>query len=287
MTLKTTPKTLPLSLTSYDVLKTIALILMICDHTGYYFMDNESWMRVLGRFCVPIWFFLIGYARTRDIPLKVLIGAGLISAGTLAAGEVLLPLSILLTLMIGRNFIDMFLRAGRKGGEAMAGLFCLLLILAYPSMLFVEYGTIGLMFTVMGGLCRLRQDYPEVSGTAFDRQIWLFSAASGIVYGVSNALAMAELSGVQFWALVFGLTAVIYVLLRFRGQELPHLSAAAPRAVSAVLKFTGRRTLEIYVIHLLAFKFMAVMLMPERFPLLQWKWVSPAAQGFLDFIFLK
>ena len=59
-------KTLSSYLTSYDLLKTLALVLMVIDHIGYFFYPEEMWWRVLGRLSVPIWFFLIGYANARD-----------------------------------------------------------------------------------------------------------------------------------------------------------------------------------------------------------------------------
>ncbi len=47
-------KILPRDLTSYDLLKTLAVILMIIDHVGHHFFPDEMWFRVVGRLCVPI-----------------------------------------------------------------------------------------------------------------------------------------------------------------------------------------------------------------------------------------
>ena len=60
-------QSLPKELTSYDLLKSLAVILMICDHIGYFFFPEEMWFRTLGRLCLPIWFFLIGYARGDEV----------------------------------------------------------------------------------------------------------------------------------------------------------------------------------------------------------------------------
>jgi uncharacterized membrane protein len=52
-----------------DWLKAAAIILVLIDHFGYFFMDDDLWWSVLGRFAAPIFFFLVGYAKSRKIPL--------------------------------------------------------------------------------------------------------------------------------------------------------------------------------------------------------------------------
>ena len=68
-------KTLPSSITSYDILKTFAVLTMIIDHIGLYFFPDEMWWRVIGRLSFPVWLFLIGYAQSRDIPKLLILGA--------------------------------------------------------------------------------------------------------------------------------------------------------------------------------------------------------------------
>ncbi|MFN3701144.1 MAG: TraX family protein [Alphaproteobacteria bacterium] len=273
----------PLSpaLTSYDILKTLAIVLMIIDHVGAYFYPDESWFRVLGRLCVPIWFFLIGYARTRDIAIFALVGAGLIALGNMFAGETLFPLSILVGLMIGRYCIDALMGAMLRGGEALLGLFFMLLLLWILTGFLFEYGTMGLLFTVSGASCRYWQLYQDKLRPDFRRDTLLFMLASFVVYLITQAAPMEQLSGIQFFVLVFGLAAVGAILWRFQSAELPHISAATPKILRLAIQFTGRRTLEIYVLHLLAFKALAVYLYPDRFPMFEWKWVNESMMTFL------
>ena len=40
---------LPAEITSYDLLKAAAVIIMIIDHVGYYFFIDEMWWRAVGR----------------------------------------------------------------------------------------------------------------------------------------------------------------------------------------------------------------------------------------------
>lgn len=274
----------PSVLTSYDLLKTIAVLLMVIDHIGIYFYPDESWFRVLGRLCVPIWFFLIGYARTRDISLKVLLGAVLIAVGNMAAGEVLLPLSILVTLMIGRYYVDVWMRPARKGGEAFAGLFFFLLILYMPASIIFEYGTLGFLFTVFGALCRYRQDSGEKLSDEYTRQITFFAAASFVVFTVLQAMPMKYLDGAQLCVLVLGMAAVYFVLNRFRYSELVNITNALPSFFVRLFQLTGRYTLEIYVLHLLVFKMYGLYADPERFQFMGWSWASEGTVSFLEAI---
>lgn len=281
----TPQKVLPNSLTSYDLLKTIAILLMVIDHIGIYFYPDESWFRVLGRLCVPIWFFLIGYARTRDIPFKVILGVGILMGSNMLAGEFLFPVTILVTLMIGRYYIDTWMFAARRGGEAMAGLFFMLLLLTFPTFLIFEYGTLGLLFTVFGALCRYKQDYKNEMPEGFERQILYFAAGSFVVFVMIQIAPFKVLTGIQLSVLCLSMAGVYFILNRFAPAELPTITSKLPSFINEILKFTGRKTLEIYVVHLLMFKAAAVFLYPDRFQFLQWNWTHENTQKFIAFIF--
>jgi hypothetical protein len=54
---------------SADWLKAMAIVATTIGHFGYYFVEHDVWMEVAGRFAAPTFFFFIGFARTRTIPL--------------------------------------------------------------------------------------------------------------------------------------------------------------------------------------------------------------------------
>ena len=63
--------------TTIDVLKLVAVVLMLADHIGLYVFDNE-WLRVAGRPVAVIFGFLIGYAATTRVPpVWIALGIGL------------------------------------------------------------------------------------------------------------------------------------------------------------------------------------------------------------------
>jgi hypothetical protein len=88
---------------------------MIIDHMGYFFFpedpagitgDPNLWWRAVGRLCVPIWFFLIGYAQTRTIDRMLVGGALILLASNLVSGMYFFPVSALVSVMIIRLLID-------------------------------------------------------------------------------------------------------------------------------------------------------------------------------------
>lgn len=60
-------------LNSYDVIKFIAIIAMIIDHIGYYFIiENADYWRAIGRLAAPLFFFIAGYVFKYQIRINIL-----------------------------------------------------------------------------------------------------------------------------------------------------------------------------------------------------------------------
>ena len=60
----------PRAVDKTDWLKASAIILVSVDHFGYFFMEDDLWWSAFGRLAAPIFFFLLGFAQTRAIPLR-------------------------------------------------------------------------------------------------------------------------------------------------------------------------------------------------------------------------
>ena len=45
---------------THDLVKVLATIVMIIDHIGLYFVDNNDWFRIIGRLAAPLFFMLVG-----------------------------------------------------------------------------------------------------------------------------------------------------------------------------------------------------------------------------------
>ena len=65
----TRSRTPPRPVDNTDWLKTAAIILVSVGHFGYFFMEDDLWWSVFGRLAAPTFFFLMGYAQTRTVPL--------------------------------------------------------------------------------------------------------------------------------------------------------------------------------------------------------------------------
>jgi len=124
----------PLSsvLTSYDFLKTAALLLMLVDHVGYYFYPDDVWMRVVGRFSAPVWLFLVGYARSRDLSWRLWAGMLVLAGTNYVAGMAQCPVNILATIIVCRLALDPLMGWISKTPQAL-----------YPVVVLLFLGVLG------------------------------------------------------------------------------------------------------------------------------------------------
>lgn len=259
-------------LTSYDLLKALALVLMITDHVGHHFYPDEMWFRVLGRLCVPIWFFLIGYARTDAIPPRILIGGAVVTLSGLVSGQYLFPLDILFTIALIRKTRNGCAIRATQSPQNLRGWFLLLLFAAVPTGMLFEYGTAGMLFALQGFIVRNREAFGD------RLKLWhtrLFSFTSVFFFGLLQGVMMPSLSAAQGGVLFAGLFAVTALLERFRAVEYPVLTRYVTRAGAFLLQIMGRRTLEIYVLHILLFRGICMILYPESYAFWNWHWVPP------------
>ncbi len=252
-------KSFPKALTSYDLLKAAAIIFMIIDHIGYFFFFDEMWWRVIGRLSVPIWFFLIGFSTTREVPKLFWIAAVTVMLSTIAAGEYLFPLNILFTLIAARYAVDWLYQGAMRNKEAFAGMFFLLFLMAGPTLIFTEYGTLGLLFTLLGAIARNRE-YVLAPG-------WMmlsFNVAAMLAYVFVQGVLMPDLTGVQLSVLICGMALLQLIFHKFDRKVF---EGWTPRKFFPIwlVQFMGRYTLEIYVVHLLILRAVVVVTDPERF----------------------
>ena len=73
---------------SHDVVKVLAIAAMVIDHAGWLFVDNNVWMRIVGRLAAPLFFFLVGYSGSyRFKPEILMLGVALSTIGFLTSAE--------------------------------------------------------------------------------------------------------------------------------------------------------------------------------------------------------
>lgn len=262
-------KPLPRDLTSYDLLKTLAVVLMIVDHVGLYFFPGITWLRVLGRLCVPMWFFLIGYARSRDLSWPLWAGAAVLAVGGMIGGLHIFPPSILVTIIAVRLLLDPYMSVAMKGPFRFCAGALALVLLALPTTLILDYGTMALLLAVFGYLCRHDGDDPA------KREMVIYPYMIFCIVGyVIMQWALFAFALPQMLALFAGTILVFLGLSRFRPLVLPRLTEALPAPAAALLRLTGRHTLAIYVAHFLFLELLGLWLYPDRFHFMQWDWFA-------------
>ncbi len=250
------------NLTSYDFLKMAAVLLMIVDHIGFYFFPEVEEFRAIGRWCVPIWFFLIGYANSRDLGGPLWIAAGVLIVGDVIAGMTLFPLSIIATIIVVRVLLNILMDFAMESRQNFWTLCVILMFLILPSIFIFEYGAEGFLLAMMGYLLRRQDQVSDVRLDLFVLFVFLiFICAETVIFGFNQDMVILMSAGT-----VVSFVSIYY----FRAMEFETLTRMLPVYVTKFIQFFGRHTLLIYVGHLLAFKALGIALYPDRFPVFGW-----------------
>ncbi len=266
---KIAQKPLPQDLTSYDFLKTLAIVLMIVDHIGYYFFPDtdadpeNNIFRMFGRMCVPIWFFLIGYAKSRDLGPMIIAGALILVATDLLIGRAVLPVNVLVSIIVVRLILDFTMGVAQKGLFSLIAVCALLTVFMLPLSFFWEYGTLGIVLAMLGYMVRHQDDDTEKKAQSF--RFLMFCIPVFIIY----QQLFFSFTNAQFTIMILGSTAVFFLVYNFKSMTYPALTKRMPAPACAFFRICGRHTLEIYVIHLLVFKFLALSIGMDGYDLFQ------------------
>lgn len=263
-------KILPRELTSYDLLKAVAIILMITDHVGHHFYPDEMWLRVLGRLCVPIWFFLVGYAKTSELSKSLWVGGAVVAVSSVVAGQYLLPLNILFTIIILRYVRSGLVKNGLHSPDALRGIFLIIVCASLPSAILFEYGTLSMLFVLFGHIVRNKDDvYKRIE----PQYIKIFAVVSFLTFFLIEGMSLPAVSLPQAMVMFFGFLIVGITLWNFR----PAVYIDAPNhmapSIIRFIQFMGRRTLEIYVVHIVIFRVIAIFLYEDKYVFMDWHYM--------------
>jgi hypothetical protein len=262
-----------------DWLKTAAIILVAVDHFGYFFMEDDRWWSVFGRLAAPTFFFLMGYAQTRTIPLRwIWLGIILTLLESWNAKWTWVAPNILLSFVLIRSVLPCVkILLQRYGWAAFAFLVAALLIVWSIAGKIVDYGSEGWLWALFG-LCQ--RMYVDGRSTA--------EVDGPTESSTPLASAMAENAGLMRLLACF-FAVVVYVWQEQREYSFPHIHFAVfvfcigvwsvglclflrgpsriqpPKVIAGALRFIGRHTLEIYAIQLAGSELL-VKLVPDLAP---------------------
>lgn len=242
-------------LNSYDLLKFFAVVTMIVDHLGYYFYPDDQWMRVIGRLSAPCWLFLVGYARTRDIPNSLLAGFFLVTGASVFLLDRVFPLDILLLVMICRLTMDVLARIALKNTESLVYSFLVLAVFSLPLYDYIEYSTFGVLIVLAGYAVRNRETIgiSERAGNIFILSaLFLYAAGMMLIFNIREPVMGAALLG--------GMVLLFGAFRHFRMVEFTSVTEKLPAPVTGLIRFCGHYNLHIYVGHLVLFDIIKVVM---------------------------
>ena len=236
------------NLTSYDFLKFITVLFMFCDHIGAFFIQDETWLRVLGRLGFPAWFFLAGYSKGRQIQTTVWIGAGILFFESILFGDYLFPANALVSFICIRVFMAHSYKNYFAGWEILLYATVAFIILAVPTGYVFEYGTVAFLFAMFGYAVRNKDEL------GIHNVIRIIFCITVPIVAAMVQNYVFKFSFPKNVTCIILLCAMSFIMFHFKRDEYPRLTEMLPKPVTALIQFGGRYTLEIYVIHLLAIK---------------------------------
>lgn len=233
-----------LSVTTLDLLKTFALVFMVVDHLGYFFFPDDVTWRAIGRWCVPVWFFLAGYHAPRNWIQPALLKGGLIVAcGFFIFLDRLFPLNALFAIQLVYLQISLLRQQPAAHWNAYFPFLLIyitgLTVLAPVTNILWDYGTLALLMGVWGFFAKeralLTRDHYII--------LCLLTAMSVLYLQVTRW----SFTGLDAYLCIGGMSIVmLYLSVFFKPITYPGHS-------SLLLRLAGRYTLEFYVAHLVLF----------------------------------
>jgi hypothetical protein len=260
-----------------DWLKTVAIIAVSIGHFGHFFIEDDRWWSVFGRLAAPTFFFLLGYAQTRTVPLRwIWLGVILTLLESWNANWTWVAPNILLSLALirgARPYARILLQ--RYGWAAFVFLVSSLLAVLSIAGKIVDYGSEGWLWALFGLCQRLHVDgrsATDVNGPAQSsappamkenaglmRLVACLASVVAYVWQEQSEYSFPQIEFAVFIVSIGVWSATLCLFLRGPSRIQP------PEAIADALRFIGRHTLEIYAIQLAGSELL-VKLVPDLAP---------------------
>lgn len=226
-------------LNSYDVIKFIAIITMIIDHTGYFFVEDNDYLRAIGRLAAPLFFFITGYVPNYQIRRSIWV-YGFILTGANFWFRHQLYINILIVFAAIKWVLE-YWKPENKSILTLVIIFLLIYLVTLFSRDFIEYGFLGFAYAGCGRLKATRSK--PVLASILIVVTFLVQMMDKILYH----------DNIYVILLILTVAAILFFLFssfRYRVFQIK------PLLKNSLLIFS-RYSLEIYFWHLLAFGIIA------------------------------
>jgi TraX protein len=240
------------AVTTIDAWKLAGVVFFLVDHYGLFFDSEDNWWRLFGRLASPIFFFLIGFAKSRAVPPSWLFFGIVLTAADYLTSEGLhdTTINILINFALIRLALPAIEAHVMPYPARLAALVAVSIAVIPRLDPILEYGGEGWLWALAGLSHRLLME--KGGAFAFWRRDALALAAAG-------AYVVREISDYGFDLFQALLLAVmigrlVALLFEFRRAELEW---RPPGPLADLLAFAGRRSLEIYALSLLFMQILA------------------------------
>jgi len=238
--------------TSLDAMKLFAVVNMTADHVGAYFLPDHMggyffpdhlWWRAIGRITFPVWFFLVGYTRSRALPRSLWVFAFLLAALHPLVGRNILPLNALVSIILCRFFLNAC--SDRNLLPKALPLLIILCVAITPltNPLF-EYGGLALLYAIFGRMTYLKE-----------KRYFRLLACSCYLAFVGFQFNWFEFTGMQALYVMLGTMGVVWWLATFKNTTLLQDWTTARWKIFITL--LSRNTLVYYFAHRALFQILA------------------------------
>ena len=245
------------ALNSHDLLKAIAITLMVLDHVGYYFMPYVTELRLVGRFSFPLFFFLIGYSHSYRFKWDVLVLSLVMVLQDAILHQPLLPTNILLNVIITRMILHLLDK--KEWPTEFFITLAVILPLGYGLFgILTDFGVFGLVLALCGYFVRTRPNTKFTAG-------WMVLA-----YIAYSAI---EITGFKFsfpYSIIFLFVLAIMLFLFSRYSLQVYTAYTCKNPAVHIVILLSRYSLYVYALHLMLFKWLRVWQTPELYTSFRW-----------------
>ncbi len=226
-------------LNSYDVLKFIAIIAMIIDHIGYFFVEDDDYLRAIGRLAAPLFFFITGYVPNYQIKRSIWV-YGFILTGANFWFLHQLHINILIVFAAIKWVLE-YWKPENNRVFTLIIIFLLIYFVTLFSRDFIEYGLLGFAYAGCGRL--KATDSKPILASILIMITFLVQIIDRILYHDNIYVILLRLT----------VAVVLFVLLSSFHYRVFQINSLLK---NSLLVFS-RYSLEIYFWHLLAFGIIA------------------------------
>jgi hypothetical protein len=232
---------------TYDLMKVFAIVTMMIDHFGLFGFGRSIMWRLVGRASAPCFYFLVGCSNSYVVKPKMIFWAIVLGFVSYCYG-LIIPLNNSLNAIIMCKIILLYVPFGKFPSWALLPIQAAL-IAANPYVgPYVEYGTISLLHAVGGML---------VINKHWHRFIWIPATCIYHCYRCKPFYTWRRHhNDYPIGYATFTILTIVFVM--FKMHVFGPYRTRTLAILAVIIRWISVHSLEIYVLHLIAYKFHSV-----------------------------